>query len=110
MVRPYGVKVHKRKKREENYDREEEEEVEEQSIQAAKKKTTLSSTTQGDDSEKKAEKEDGEEAPVEVLEGIPAAPSDQEALKRGVIFVLERASLEVGKVGKVCELRALHIS
>ncbi|XP_038702168.1 ribosomal RNA small subunit methyltransferase nep-1-like [Tripterygium wilfordii] len=104
MVRPYGVKVHKRKKREGNYDKEEEE-VEEQSIQAAKKKT-LKSTKEDEDVEKKAEEDEAEEeaAPVEVVEGIPAAPSDQKALKRGAIFVLERASLEVGKVGKSYQL------
>ncbi|KAF5737646.1 putative Nucleolar essential protein [Tripterygium wilfordii] len=106
MVRSYGVKVHKRKKREENYDKEEDE-VEEQSIQAAKKKA-LTSTKQDEDVEKKARedesKEEEEEAPLEVLEGIPAGPSDQKALKRGVIFVLERASLEVGKVGKSYQL------
>ena len=49
---------------------------------------------------------DGEEEGKEVEnghEGIPVVPSDQNNTNKArVIFILEKASLEVAKVGKVC--------
>ena len=79
MGRPYG-KGHKRKKTGERYDKEEDE---------VEDKQVLEENTE----------EEREELPE--LEGIPIAPSTQTLKKPGVIFVLEKASLEVAKVGKV---------
>ncbi|KAB5519323.1 hypothetical protein DKX38_023642 [Salix brachista] len=78
MGRPYG-KGHKRKKTGERYDKEEDEVEDKQVVE--------------EDTE-----EEREELPE--LEGIPIAPSAQTLKKPGVIFVLEKASLEVAKVGK----------
>lgn len=97
MVRRYAMKAgKKRKQREERYDREEEveEEVAEQPVEdeAIAKKAMTERTS------------DGEEE-VNELEGIPIDPSDLKvANKPKVIFILERASLEVAKVGKVFNL------
>eukprot|EP00262_Sarcandra_glabra_P001980 TRINITY_DN12178_c0_g1_i2.p1 TRINITY_DN12178_c0_g1~~TRINITY_DN12178_c0_g1_i2.p1 ORF type:complete len:259 (+),score=48.60 TRINITY_DN12178_c0_g1_i2:171-947(+) len=85
MVRPYGVKGIKRKKRNEV----EQEEVEEASENEIDKL--------GREDEKKVD-----EAKLQ-LPGIPIMPSDQKA-KAGIIFVLERASLEVAKVGKTYQI------
>lgn len=100
MVRPYAVKGKKRKKREEKYDKEEvEDEADEQPPETVKRGKTSNGEEQ--------EEEEGEgEAIAKVadteLEGIPLAPSDQtDVNKAGVIFILEKASLEVAKVGKV---------
>ncbi|KAF9664592.1 hypothetical protein SADUNF_Sadunf16G0034500 [Salix dunnii] len=78
MGRPYG-KGHKRKKTGERYDKEEDE---------VEDKQVVEENTE----------EEREELPE--LEGIPIAPSAQTLKKPGVIFVLEKASLEVAKVGK----------
>ncbi|RVW34509.1 Ribosomal RNA small subunit methyltransferase mra1 [Vitis vinifera] len=86
MVRPYAIKGHKRKKREENYDREEVEQLLEEE--------TAATATQD---EKKAE-----EVTLE-LPGIPLVPSNLNN-KTGVTFILERACLEVAKVGKSYQL------
>jgi rRNA small subunit pseudouridine methyltransferase Nep1 len=96
MVRPYG-KGHKRRKKGERYDKEEEE-VEDEQVQEEKA-----------DSETEMRAQDGEEKTEEakemqlpgVEEGIPIVPSHQTGKKPGVIFVLEKATLEVAKVGKV---------
>ncbi|KAK9291000.1 hypothetical protein L1049_009183 [Liquidambar formosana] len=87
MVRPYAMKSRKRKKREENYDREELEKFIEEDTTAT---TTVVMDTQD---EKKAEEV------IDQLPGIPVVPYNHNT-KTGVIFVLERASLEVAKVGK----------
>ncbi|KAL9398266.1 hypothetical protein Peur_007227 [Populus x canadensis] len=95
MVRPYG-KGHKKRKKGERYDKEEEE-VEDEQVQEEKA-----------DSETEMRAQDGEEKTEEakemqlpgVEEGIPIVPSHQTGKKPGVIFVLEKASLEVAKVGK----------
>lgn len=85
MVRAYAVKGKKRKNREERHDGE----------QDAKRATT-EKTTDGE--------EEGKEV-VNELEGIPVASSEQNNTKKGrLIFILEKASLEVAKVGKVCKL------
>ncbi|XP_022743243.1 ribosomal RNA small subunit methyltransferase NEP1-like isoform X2 [Durio zibethinus] len=86
MVRPYALKGKKRKKREEKYDREEEEEEVEEKESA--KRASIEKPT------KEAE------AGADELVGIPISPGDQITNKHGVIFVLEKASLEVAKVGK----------
>ncbi|KAL5775911.1 hypothetical protein ACOSP7_013468 [Xanthoceras sorbifolium] len=99
MVRPYAMKGQKRKKeREEKYDREEEvQEEEEEEPNETGKRAKLEETTQKD--EMKAEQVEQEVSSHE-MDGIPIALSDQNNKKPGVIFVLEKASLEVAKVGK----------
>ena len=85
MVRAYAVKGKKRKNREERHDGE----------QDAKRAIT-EKTSDGE--------EEGKEV-VNELEGIPVAPSEQNNTNKGrLIFILENASLEVAKVGKVCKL------
>ena len=86
MVRPYAVKGKKRRKTGENYDREEEGPYEDNA---------------NDEQQAEAEAE-AERGGEEELDGIPIAPSEKnDGKKPGVIFVLEKASLEVAKVGKV---------
>lgn len=86
MPRPFGVKAgKKRRKREENYDQEEEEMVNEDIPAAA------TDATAEDDKEV--------EDVVNDMPGIPITVSDQKS-RSGAIFVLEKASLEVAKVGK----------
>ncbi|KAJ4706757.1 Ribosomal RNA small subunit methyltransferase NEP1 [Melia azedarach] len=98
MVRPYTMKGRKRKKNKEKYNREEEEEeeqVEEEPSNETGKRAKLDNISEIDDKEGEAE-----EAVVHEMEGIPIAPSEQNTKKPGVIFILEKASLEVAKVGK----------
>ncbi|GMJ02373.1 hypothetical protein like AT3G57000 [Hibiscus trionum] len=99
MVRPYAIKGKKRKNREDKYDKEEqehEEQVEVEERDPAKRASI----------EKPTKEVEGEEEEVgtDELVGIPIAPSDKKANKNGVIFVLEKASLEVAKVGKSFQL------
>ncbi|XP_057973815.1 uncharacterized protein LOC131161851 isoform X1 [Malania oleifera] len=82
MVRHHRMKGQKRKKREENYDREEMEQMIEE------EKATIDTHD-----------EPNAEQTVDELPGIPVVTYDQSS-KAGAIFVLERASLEVAKVGK----------
>lgn len=99
MVRPFGVKdkkSKKRKKREEKYDKEgeEDEKVEESVKKVAVEKAIV-------DVEVKTEKKKAAEFE---LDGIPISLSDQKTNKPGVVFVLERACLEVAKVGKTYQI------
>ena len=83
MVSVYAMKGKKRKNREERHD----------IVQDAKRAIT-ENTSNGEEEGK--EVENG-------LEGIPVVPSDQNNTNKArVIFILEKASLEVAKVGKVC--------
>lgn len=93
-MRPYAVKGKKRKTREEKYDRDEEageaQQVEEASKTAMVEKQTDENGTEEQESDRFE------------LEGIPIAPTGQNPKSGpGVIFILEKASLEIGKVGKV---------
>ncbi|CAK9188487.1 unnamed protein product [Ilex paraguariensis] len=94
MVRPYKMKGHKRKERKENYDSEEIKPFIEEETAATTKKVKAENTT--------SDGEKAEEA-VHELAGIPIVPCDQNN-KPGVIFILEKASLEVAKVGKSYQL------
>ncbi|MBA0805248.1 hypothetical protein Gohar_004778, partial [Gossypium harknessii] len=103
MVRPYAIKGKKRKNRGEKYDKEEqehEEQVEEEEKEPAKRAAIEKPTEEVEGKEE----EEGGEAGTDELEGIPIAPSDKKNNKNGVIFVLEKASLEVAKVGKSFQL------
>lgn len=92
MVRAYKLNGQKRKLKEENYDREETVEAEEttQTLKRAKSDVT---------------EEDEEEAGkvIDLLSGIPVVSAEQ-SKKPSVIFILERASLEIAKVGKSYQL------
>ncbi|OMO81087.1 Ribosomal biogenesis, methyltransferase, EMG1/NEP1 [Corchorus capsularis] len=101
MVRPHGIKGKKRKTREEKYDREEVEEAKdtEAEVKESAKRVSIEKPT-----EEAQDKQEGEEDGVPDLVGIPIPRSDQNTKKPGVIFVLEKASLEVGKVGKSYQL------
>ncbi|XP_068637826.1 uncharacterized protein [Aristolochia californica] len=89
MVRPYAVKGRKRPRKEEFVDPagEEREEV-----------GTENEITQEDEDDLKEAQED-----LEQLPGIPIPPS-KKTPNGGVIFVLEKASLEVAKVGKTYQI------
>ncbi|GAV77359.1 EMG1 domain-containing protein [Cephalotus follicularis] len=108
MVRPYTMKGQKRKKRGDKYYPEEEVKEEEANtdnrvgVQEGYMATAKRAMVAKDD-EKKAE-EGEEEVEVPELEGIPIAPSDQNTKKPGVIFILEKACLEVAKVGKTYQI------
>ncbi|XP_076915642.1 uncharacterized protein LOC143575071 [Bidens hawaiensis] len=105
MVRPYAVKGRKRKKNKtERYDKEEEEEknqgfVEElEEDNGTQKKKLKSVATESDEDKDKAE------SAAEELAGIPVNLNDNDKNGQGVIFILEKASLEVAKVGKSYQL------
>lgn len=90
MVRPFAAKGKKRKKAE-KYDRDEDGG---ESTAPAKRPMV------DNEPDEEPPKEDFQE-----LEGIPIVPKDpNSANNAGVIFVLERASLEVAKVGKNYQL------
>ncbi|GFP92892.1 ribosomal rna small subunit methyltransferase nep1 [Phtheirospermum japonicum] len=97
MVRSYKMKGQKRKKKSEKYDREEETEQLEEDVTPQPPKKVK---TDGGESEK----EEKSEAAMDELPGIPIVPVDTNAYKPGVIFILEKASLEIAKVGKTYHL------
>ena len=85
MVSAYAMKGKKQKNREERHD-----------IEQDAKRAITENTSDGDEEGK--EEENGLE-----VEGIPVVSSDQSNTNKArVIFTLEKASLEVAKVGKVC--------
>lgn len=109
MVRPYAIKGRKRKKNKtERYDKEEGEEEnagfveeieEEEGEKEGAEKKLKSGVTDSD--EEKAE------AAAQELSGIPVNLNEQQGNDKnnpGVIFILEKASLEVAKVGKSYQL------
>lgn len=91
MVRAYKVKGQKRKKKEEKYDKEEIDQSSEEEITETSKKAKTEGTA--------ADEEEAEKV-VDLLAGIPVVSAEQ-SKKPGVIFILERASLEIAKIGKV---------
>nr|XP_043606638.1 ribosomal RNA small subunit methyltransferase nep-1 [Erigeron canadensis] len=102
MVRPFGVKGRKRKNKAERYDKEEENEFEETVVEEEEDDGThkkLKSTEELDDEEKA-------EAAAQQLSGIPLnlQQPGNDKNNPGVIFILEKASLEVAKVGKSYQL------
>ncbi|CAA0386909.1 putative tRNA (pseudouridine(54)-N(1))-methyltransferase [Arabidopsis thaliana] len=111
MVRPYGIKVNKRKEREERYDKEEDE-VEEQPKFEQKQKARESSKKAKKESTSRAEEDNDEEevteeataAAEDIVGGIPIVLNAPNKEKSGIVFVLEKASLEVAKVGKTYQL------
>nr|GMD48113.1 ribosomal RNA small subunit methyltransferase NEP1-like [Ipomoea batatas]GME05702.1 ribosomal RNA small subunit methyltransferase NEP1-like [Ipomoea batatas] len=95
MVRAYKLKGQKRKKKAEKYDREEEIE---QSSEEETAETSKKAKTEGT----AADEEEAEKV-VDLLAGIPVVSAEQ-SKKPGIIFILERASLEIAKIGKTYQL------
>ena len=93
MTRPFGVKGRKRKQAEPKYDRQEDED------EQVQPKRPTPHNEQQEAAPAEPSKEPAEEN--EELAGIPIAPTELKTDKPSVIFILERASLEVAKVGKV---------
>ncbi|PHT40509.1 Ribosomal RNA small subunit methyltransferase NEP1 [Capsicum baccatum] len=94
MVRAYKVKGEKRKKKGENYDKEEIEEQLEEEPKVSEKRAKMEHT---------AADTEAAERVVDLLAGIPVVATDQTS-KPGVIFIIERASLEIAKIGKTYQL------
>uniref|UniRef100_A0A7C9AQG3 Uncharacterized protein n=2 Tax=Opuntia streptacantha TaxID=393608 RepID=A0A7C9AQG3_OPUST len=92
MTRRFGVKGKKRKKREENYDKEEVEQM----LKDDTTDTAAETLTQAED-------ENVVEDLVKDMPGIPVTVSDQNS-RSGAIFILEKATLEVAKVGKTYQI------
>lgn len=99
MVRPHAVKGRKHQKRRiEEVVEEEKDEV----LEAEEEEEGVREEEAGNGGQAaEAEDERRAEEAVEQIAGIPVMPTVEGAKKPGVIFVLEKASLEVGKVGKV---------
>ncbi|KAI3446573.1 hypothetical protein Pfo_003238 [Paulownia fortunei] len=97
MVRAYKVKGQKRKKKGEKYDKGEEFEESEEKVapQPPKKVKTEGSVS---------DKEEKLELVIDEMPGIPIVPVDTGNNKPGIIFILEKASLEIAKVGKTYQL------
>ncbi|MQL90822.1 hypothetical protein Taro_023434 [Colocasia esculenta] len=110
MVRPYAVKWLKGKRKrgaasgaaaaedaEEEHD-EQVEVVEEQEVEEKKRRgeelAAAAAASVPDD------RRGTEEGPLEALPGLPIVATQDRRPKQGVIFILERASLRVGRVGK----------
>lgn len=93
MIPPCSIKGRKRKKREENYHSKDVEQL----IEEEKIEITSLTEAAGTEDEKQ------EEDVVHDLPGIPILPYDQNN-SIGAIFVLEKASLEVAKVGKTYQI------
>ncbi|KAL8210010.1 hypothetical protein R6Q57_006742 [Mikania cordata] len=108
MVRPYAIKGRKRKKnKSERYDKDEDEEQNigfvEEELEAGEEHGTQKKLKAG---VTESDEEKAEEAAQE-LAGIPVNFSEQQQNDKnsaGVIFILEKASLEVAKVGKSYQL------
>ncbi|XP_078149242.1 nucleolar essential protein-like protein [Carex rostrata] len=104
MVRPYAVKWQKKqdKKRKleetmaSTHGEEEEEEEEEEELEEKQQKVAEEAEEDEEDDDEEAA------AAADDVAGLPvvARPIGGSKKKKGVIFVLERACLEVGKVGK----------
>ncbi|PPD77084.1 hypothetical protein GOBAR_DD25992 [Gossypium barbadense] len=103
MVRAYAIKGMKRKNRGEKYDKEEQEHNE-QAGEAEKERAKRVAIEKPTEEVEVKEEEEGAEAGTDELVGIPIAPSEKMNNTNGVIFVLEKASLEVAKVGKSFQL------
>ncbi|XP_058091705.1 uncharacterized protein LOC131237761 [Magnolia sinica] len=77
-------------------------EAEEEEENKVEKRNALEKEEEEEEEEEGEDERRAEEA-VQELPGIPILPSDQKP-KAGTIFVLERASLEIAKVGKTPQI------
>lgn len=115
-MRPYAVKWRKKqdnkRKLEETLASTHGEEGEEKEVLEEKKQKVEGGETEKDEEEEDDDDDEAVAAAVaEDVAGLPvvARPIDGSKKKKGVIFVLERACLEVGKVGKVSPVIAFSI-
>ncbi|KAL6509056.1 hypothetical protein OROGR_013836 [Orobanche gracilis] len=99
MVRSYKMEGQKMKKKGEKYDREEEIEQLEENI--TPQPPNRVNTEEGASSESKEGKP---KTVVDEMPGIPFVAVDTTTDMPGVIFILEKASLEIGKFGKTYQL------
>lgn len=109
MVRPYAVKWQKKLKKRPRVEEEEEEEKEE--VLEGEEDEALEEGDSGGEEREESTAEDDRKAEdaIDLMPGIPLTPAILDTKKKpGAIFVLERASLEVAKVGKVCNLEILQ--
>ncbi|KAJ4845663.1 hypothetical protein Tsubulata_003550 [Turnera subulata] len=106
MVRHYTMKGQKkRKKREERYHKEEEEEGDDAVDDEPTHVEVEEEAAAGKRAKTEGEAQGGGQVQVGDLDGIPISlSSDTSKTKGGVIFVLEKASLEVAKVGKTYQI------
>ncbi|KAJ4781665.1 Ribosomal RNA small subunit methyltransferase NEP1 [Rhynchospora pubera] len=98
MVRPYAVKWRKKQDKKRKLEEEEEEEELEDNEQKE---------VEEEEEEENDEDKEVAEAAADEIAGLPvvARPLDgSKKKKKGVIFVLEKACLEVGKVGKTFQI------
>lgn len=100
MVRPYGVKGRKLKKRKVEEPAPVEEEEEEVLSDEGEGVGVEEGTENGGEIAETEDEKRAEEA-VNEMPGIPITAPVDKTKRPGVIFVLEKACLEVGKVGKV---------
>ncbi|KAK4790079.1 hypothetical protein SAY86_017383 [Trapa natans] len=99
MVRRYPVKGKKRKHKE-RYDEDVEEENEKKQLKVDDGEPTKTEVEDG-----QQQPEQAEEKVADELQGLPIAPMETQRDKNsGIVFVLEKASLEVAKVGKSYQL------
>ncbi|XP_051142982.1 uncharacterized protein LOC127259599 [Andrographis paniculata] len=96
MVRAYRMKGQKRKKKGDKYDREDESDQIDGGSEAPP--SPKKARTEGESSEAQPE------SILDSMPGIPMVPVDSGHNKPGVIFILEKASLEIAKVGKTYQL------
>ncbi|XP_030456024.1 uncharacterized protein LOC115677103 isoform X2 [Syzygium oleosum] len=105
MVRPFGVKRGNKKRKEKYDDAEIEEGEHEQEPQSKQLKADddVSREEEAENCEKQSQ--EAEDDVVHQLEGIPLGPVESQGSKNvGITFVLEKASLEVAKVGKTYQI------
>jgi len=95
MGRPYAVKGRKKKRRLD-------EAAASDAAPPAEEVEELPPPKSGEEKEEEDGAVEGEEEEHATVEGLPVVPRPVDGKRRpGAIFVLERACLEVGKVGKV---------
>lgn len=102
MVRPYGVKGRKLKKRKVEEPAPVEEEEEEVLSDEGEGVGVEEGTENGGEIAETEDEKRAEEA-VNEMPGIPITAPVDKTKRPGVVFVLEKACLEVGKVGKVSQ-------
>jgi len=99
MTRPFGVKGKKRKhSQSKQYSEEEHQQPPPKKAVAEESKEPSPEPSPEPEPERESEPAPTEE---DELSGIPIVPSEKNSTKPNVIFILEKASLEVAKVGKV---------
>ncbi|KAL9296255.1 hypothetical protein ACSQ67_022151 [Phaseolus vulgaris] len=102
MTRPFGVKGKKRKhSQSKQYSEEEHQQPPPKKAVAEESKEPSPEPSPEPEPERESEPAPTEE---DELSGIPIVPSEKNSTKPNVIFILEKASLEVAKVGKTYQL------